>query len=365
MKFTKIVLTGGPCAGKTTALSWIQNAFTQKGYTVVFIPETATEIIPSGFTPSTAGRNIDYQKCEVELQLAKERIYERGARTMKTDKLLLVCDRGVIDDKAYMTPDEFKEVLEFVGADEVALRDGYDAVFHMVTAAKGAEAFYTTANNTARTETPEEAAALDDATVAAWTGHPHLRIIDNSTDFETKLKRTIAEIAAFLGEPEPLEIERKYLIAYPDIEWLESIPNCCRVEIIQTYLKSSDGHEVRIRQRGIDGNYVYYLTNKRRIDAMKSVEVERRLTREEYLELMMEADTSLRQIRKTRYCLTYDNQYFEIDVYPFWNDRAIVGIELASENDEVRLPKELELIREVTGESDYTGFGLSKVRAGE
>lgn len=27
-KITKIVLTGGPCAGKTTAMSWIQNAFT-------------------------------------------------------------------------------------------------------------------------------------------------------------------------------------------------------------------------------------------------------------------------------------------------------------------------------------------------
>jgi nucleoside-triphosphatase THEP1 len=32
----KIVITGGPCAGKTTALSWIQNAFSQRGYAVLF-----------------------------------------------------------------------------------------------------------------------------------------------------------------------------------------------------------------------------------------------------------------------------------------------------------------------------------------
>ena len=42
---TKIVITGGPCAGKSTAMSWIQNAFSQMGYAVLFVPETATELI--------------------------------------------------------------------------------------------------------------------------------------------------------------------------------------------------------------------------------------------------------------------------------------------------------------------------------
>ena len=82
----------------------------------------------------------------------------------------------------------------------------FDAVFHLVTAAKGAEAAYTCANNQARTESVAEEAALDDRLLAAWTGHPHLRVIDNSSDFEDKMKRLIAEISFFLGEPEPLEI---------------------------------------------------------------------------------------------------------------------------------------------------------------
>ena len=47
----KIVLTGGPCAGKTTAMSWVQNAFTEKGYKVLFVPETATELISGGVAP--------------------------------------------------------------------------------------------------------------------------------------------------------------------------------------------------------------------------------------------------------------------------------------------------------------------------
>lgn len=62
MELTKIVITGGPCAGKTTAMSWIQNTFTQKGYKVIFMPETATELIGSGIAPWTCKTNSEFQK---------------------------------------------------------------------------------------------------------------------------------------------------------------------------------------------------------------------------------------------------------------------------------------------------------------
>ena len=55
MQIQKIVITGGPCAGKTTALSWIANDLPQKGYRVVFVPETATELIGGGITPWGCG----------------------------------------------------------------------------------------------------------------------------------------------------------------------------------------------------------------------------------------------------------------------------------------------------------------------
>lgn len=361
MKVSKIVITGGPCAGKTTAMSWIQNAFTQKGYAVLFVPETATELITGGVAPWTCGSNVEYQQCQLKLQMEKENIFEQAARTMKSDKILIVCDRGALDNRAYMDAVEFAAALDFVGASEVKLRDSYDAVFHLVTAAKGAEGFYTTANNAARTETVEEAAALDDKLIAAWTGHPHLRVIDNATDFEAKMRRLIAEISSFLGEPEPFEIERKFLIAYPDIKWLESIPNCQRIEMIQTYLKSANDDEVRVRQRGIDGSYIYFLTTKRKVSERKRVEIERRLSKEEYLRLLMDADTSRRQIRKTRYCLTYQNQYFEIDVYPFWKDQAIAEIELSDEEMEVRFPEQIRVIKEVTDDASYKNASLAKI----
>lgn len=361
MEISKIVITGGPCAGKSTAMSWIQNAFTQRGYTVLFVPETATELITGGVAPWTCGSNVEYQKCQMKLQLEKEMVFEQAARSMMTDKVLIVCDRGSLDNKAYMDELEFSEVVQSIHSNEVELRDSYDAVFHLVTAAKGAVEFYTTANNSARTETLEEAAALDDKLISAWTGHPHFRVIDNTMSFEDKMKKLIGEITAFLGEPEPYEIERKYLIAYPDVKWLENHPACRRIEIIQTYLNSAAGEEVRVRQRGIDGNYIYYQTIKRKVSDMKRVEIERRLSQQEYLKLLMEADTTRRQIRKTRYCLTHENQYFEIDVYPFWTDQAIVEIELSDENASISFPEQIKVIKEVTDDNAYKNASLARI----
>ena len=362
VEITKIVVTGGPCAGKTTAMSWIQSNFTKLGYTVLFVPETATELITGGVAPWTCSSNVEYQKCQMKLQLEKEKIFEQGAASMPVEKVLIVCDRGALDNKAYMTDLDFSCVLEAIGCNEVELRDNYDAVFHLVTAAKGAEKFYTTANNAARTETVEQAAALDDKLIAAWTGHPHLRIIDNATDFEDKLKRLIAEISSFLGEPEPYETERKFLIEYPDVSELEKLPNCQRVEIIQTYLSATNGEESRVRQRGLDGNYIYFQTTKKKVTELKRVEVERRLSKDEYLRLLMDADPACRPIRKTRYCLTFDNQYFEIDIYPFWKDKAILEIELADESSEIRFPAQVKVIKEVTGDDSYKNASLAKFK---
>ena len=358
---SKIVITGGPCAGKTTGMSWIQNAFTERGYTVLFIPEIATELISGGVAPWTCGSNGEYQKCQLKLQMEKEKVFEYAARTMDSEKILIVCDRGALDNKAYMTDAEFAVAANYVGANEVELRDGYDAVFHLVTAAKGAQKFYTTANNTARTETLEEAAALDDKLIAAWTGHPHLRIIDNAEGFEEKMKCLIKEIALFLGEPEPYEIERKYLIEYPEISALEALPNCEKVEIIQTYLQADHGDEVRIRQRGSRGNYIYFETRKKTISGLKRIEIERRLTKDEYLERLMDADPTRMPIRKDRYCLADGNQYFEIDIYPFWNDQAILEIELSDPEEEIRFPKMLKVIREVTEDEAYKNASLAKL----
>jgi hypothetical protein len=235
-------------------------------------------------------------------QLNREKLYEDAALNIETsDKILIVCDRGALDGKAYVDKLEFNQLLRIVGTSEVELRDNYDAVFHLVTAAKGADEFYTKETNAARKENLEEARLADDRTLSAWAGHPHLRVIDNSTGFEEKMRRLLKEISSYLGEPQPYEIERKFLIEYPDLLALNN-PTLEKIEIIQTYLRSSNpNEEIRIRQRGSDGHFVYTRTVKRG-DGLKRFETEKRISKDQYLSYLMDADPTYRQIRKTRYC---------------------------------------------------------------
>ena len=159
-----------------------------------------------------------------------------------------------------------------------------------------------------------------------------------------------------------MEIERKYLIARPDLHALEQLPNCERVEIIQTYLKSEDpDEELRIRQRGSNGSYVYYRTFKRKTSGIGRIEIEERLSQEEYLDLMMTADPAFRPIHKDRYCLSENGLYYEIDIFPDWKDRAVMEIELHSENQEITFPDGIEVIREVTGDPAFSNHELARV----
>ena len=360
-QITRIVITGGPCAGKTTAMSWIQNTFSSMGFTVLFVPETATELITGGIAPWTCGSNKEFQCYLLELQRKKEGLFFEAAKGMNSEKVLIVCDRGILDNKAYMTEAEFQYVLGKLQTNEIELRDNYDAIFHMVTAANGAEEFYTLSNNIARTETIQQAREIDKRLMEAWTGHPHLRVVDNSTSFEDKLRRLLAEISAVLGEPVPLEIERKFLIRYPDIKKIDSLSNCEKIEIMQTYLHNRNSEEEdRIRQRGKNGHYIYTRTIKKKLSDTKRIEIETRLTQAEYLKLLMDADPDLRQIRKTRYCMVYDNQYFEIDIFPFWETQAIVEIELKNEDDPIRFPPDLHVIREVTMDEKFFNRALAE-----
>lgn len=76
-----------------------------------------------------------------------------------------------------------------MGTTEAALCARYDLVLHLVTAADGAEHAYTLSNNPARTESAEEARALDARLAALWSSHPRRDVIDNSTNFQGKLDR--------------------------------------------------------------------------------------------------------------------------------------------------------------------------------
>lgn len=155
------------------------------------------------------------------------------------------------------------------------------------------------------------------------------------------------------------EIERKFLIRRPAAAWLEA--NCEGSDIIQTYLKTeAPGHSDRVRRREGKDGVVYTHTMKRRISDLRREEQEREISEGEYLSLLQRADPERRSIEKRRYVLAYEGKDFEIDVYPFWQDRAVMEIELADEAETVKLPPEIEIIKEVTQDRRYTNAALAR-----
>ena len=365
----KIVLTGGPCAGKTTALSWIVNNFERSGWKVLTVNEAATELIKAGMGPCDFMSVLGFQEALMRMQIFKENMTEKNAaklaKAVDPGKILIVCDRGICDNHAYLSDGDYAKVLRRVRLTQQKAFERYDAVFHLVTAADGAEEFYTLSNNEARSEDVEQARRLDHLTQNAWIGHPHLRVIRNEKGktFEQKLQKLMAEIAVVLGEPEPLEIERKFLVKCVDFEWISHRSDCQKVDILQTYLLSNKNEEVRVRQRGVLWDYTFTKTVKRNTgDPAKRVEIESRITHDEYLKLLMDADPKLRPIHKTRYCFLQriNGQYFEIDVYPGRGNYAILEVEVPSKDAEIIFPDFLEVVREVTDDPRYRNREIAK-----
>lgn len=365
----RICVSGGPSSGKTSMLSHFYT-LEERGYKIFTVGEASTFLILNGIKPSTNIPLDEFQKFIIDMQLANEALFDEAAKYYDPDKVIIFYDRGIMDGAAYVDKNKvFKKLLASKGLTFSEVFARYDAVFHLVTAADGAEEFYQwndpskddVGNNAARSESPEEARIKDKKTLNAWIGHPHLRVFDNSTDFEGKKKRVMDEVFALLGEPAPKEVERKFLIKKPTSEDIEKLGCISKTNIIQTYLVGDESNaERRVRQRGTkEDGFSFYYTEKMDVASGIRVEKERKITSREYLQLLTEADTSLHQISKTRYCFIYENQYFEMDIYPFSDEYAVVEIELNDINDEIKFPP-LTVVKEVTDDKNYKNYALAK-----
>ena len=219
-----------------------------------------------------------------------------------------------MDGEAYTSREYFLEMLGQKGYTVPQVRDlRYKAYIHMKTAADGAQEFYTLANNTARDESPEQAIERDQKLQSAWVGHPHLRIIDNSTDFETKKKRVLKEICHVLGIPEPLEIERKFLID-PGFTSKQIPVTHADIEIVQHYLEQTDKDKIeRVRKRVQFNTPLYIHTTKQSVRKGVNIEIERFISKDKYVEFLERQDRSRYPVKKTRSCFLWENQYFEFD----------------------------------------------------
>lgn len=158
----------------------------------------------------------------------------------------------------------------------------------------------------------------------------------------------------------PLEIERKFLIALPD-ETLLGEKCVRRLDIAQVYLRpGTDGANRRIRRTRCGAEERFSYTEKTRLTAVTRIECEREITAAEFSALLAEREETLRTIEKTRYVVPFEGHALEIDVFPFWNDRAFCECELQSEDEPLALPGWLHVYREVTDDPRYTNRALAR-----
>ena len=353
MKKLKVVLTGGPCGGKTTAIQTIEEEFLEKGYQVLIVPEAATILISSGIKPFGDNKisMVEFQKYVMDLQEFLEEVAERAAERSDKD-VIIVCDRGLMDDKAYVSEKEFVELLNERGTFQFELMNRYDLVLHLKSAACGKEEFYTLDNNAARTESPAEAREKDKKTLNAWLGHDSLKVIGNDVDFKTKINNCVKEIYNVLEKAYPVQCQEKYLIEKFDVSELEKLQPV--VFDIEQYAVFDETIEILYRKTMTEYETKYTAIIKIDTDVNNERIVKRKnISEAEYYRCIPK---NFLPIKKKRYCFEYMNQYFRLDV--FGDDLKILEIEDTVQTKERSVPSFIEVIDNVTDNTFYRNSAL-------
>ncbi|MBX9769074.1 MAG: ATP-binding protein [Bdellovibrionales bacterium] len=192
---TKIVITGGPSAGKTTIAETISREYTDQ---ITIVPEAASLLFHGGFP------RIEDPEAVRSLQRAIYFVQRELEETIVSHSKhkFIVCDRGSLDGLAYW-PGQKSGFLRSIESTLEWEMDRYDWVLHLNTA----DDSHYDKSNPVRTETHKEAIRVNEKIVTAWEGHPRHLIIPNSDLFFHKIELTIHVIKWIMEGREFNEIE--------------------------------------------------------------------------------------------------------------------------------------------------------------
>ncbi|RVE54786.1 hypothetical protein evm_000553 [Chilo suppressalis] len=371
----KLVLTGGPCGGKTTGQSRLSTFFENLGWKVFRVPETATVLLSGGikFADLSPDEALKFQENLLKTMIQLENTFFELGRTCQRN-CLIICDRGAMDASAFISKEKWEALLSSNNWNSVELRDNrYNHIVHMVSAANGAEDFYSTEDHACRSEGVELARELDYNAAASWIGHPYFDVIDNSTDFDKKMNRLIACVCQKIGidTGDRLNVnskKRKFLVKSPLVPDAE-FPAFQDFDVVHNYLQSDVRKaQVRLRKRGQKGHWSYIHTiRKFHPTNGQSVEVRTQLSHRDYLNMLQQRDDAHLTIYKKRRCFIYNNQYYQLDIYKQPTHPRCRGLILletysaAYDQDTLlaSLPKFLTIEKEVTGDPAYSMYNLS------
>lgn len=219
-----ICLTGGPGAGKSTALGPLKAHLERHGFRVLVAPESATPILNAvgGYDRAWANdhRHVEFQSVLLAAQRAQEAHLRRLA-ALRSEPTILLLDRGAVDGKAFTTEPQWAEVLAASGTTEAELLQAYDLVVHLVTPAAepGYEHLYAHgpgSTNPARFHDGPAAAAADERGRAAYACHPAFRLVRNRATWAAKLAAVTDAVDGFLRRRGALASETDCAMADAD-----------------------------------------------------------------------------------------------------------------------------------------------------
>ena len=194
----KVVITGGPCAGKTSIINLLKEEF---GDAIITVPEAATLLLAGGFP--LPGKHLDwcdgwqysFQKSVLHLQKSLEDAYSLMAERKGAN--LLLCDNGLPSGAAYM-PGGIEEFAALYEIDfEKELLD-YDSVIHLETIALSQPKKYGKHNNENRYTSLEEAIKRDILIKEVWQSHPRWQVIPSTWALEEKFHKAKETVKKYL-----------------------------------------------------------------------------------------------------------------------------------------------------------------------
>ncbi|XP_071531626.1 TRPL translocation defect protein 14 isoform X2 [Panulirus ornatus] len=369
----KVVLTGGPCGGKTTGQARLSTFFENLGWKVYRVPETSTVLLSGGikFGDLSEEDAVAFQENLLKSMMQIENTFFTLAETCRKN-CLVICDRGTMDASAFISEEHWEGIMKRNGWNPVDLRDTrYNQIIHMVSAANGAEAFYSTEDHACRSENIELAFHLDNRAAEAWVGHPYFDVIDNSSEFDTKMRRMISVVCQKLGIDTGDRLKTnarklKFLVRGPLPE--DSVfPNFQDFNVEHIYLRTNSRKmQARLRKRGKNGHHSYTHTIRKPEQLGQIVEVKTPISQRDWSNMSAQADEHHLKIYKKRRCFLHNNQYFQLDIYQQPCHKRCEGLilletysTLSSEELQRRLPSFLSIEADVTGRPDYSMFNLS------
>lgn len=186
----RIVLTGGPGGGKTTAADLFRREI---GERVVIVPEAATLVFSGGFPRCTRKPGILAAQHAI---FHVQRNLEDVQSALYPDRILL-CDRGTVDGAAYW-PGPTGEFFTALGTTIERELARYDGVLFFESAAVGGIGIE--GGNPVRNESIEQAAALDARLRKLWAQHPRFIVVRHDASFFKKISLGLAELDAMVTE---------------------------------------------------------------------------------------------------------------------------------------------------------------------